>query len=53
MRGDQFVARKRGPPIGLAARHEDGLALFDYPTLVTDAYVLNCFQNVISKSELI
>jgi len=28
-------------------------ALFDYPTLVTVAYVLNCFQNVISKTELI
>jgi hypothetical protein len=27
MGGDQFVARKRGPPIALAARDEDGLAL--------------------------
>jgi hypothetical protein len=28
MGGDQFVARKRGPPIALAARDEDRLALF-------------------------
>jgi len=28
MRGDQVVARKRGAPIALAARHKDGLALF-------------------------
>jgi hypothetical protein len=28
MRGDQFVARKRSPPIALAARDKDDLALF-------------------------
>jgi hypothetical protein len=28
MRGDQVVARKRGAPIALAARHEDGPAFF-------------------------
>src|SRR5262249_50422790 len=28
MRGDQIVARKRGPPLALAARDEDGLAPF-------------------------
>ena len=28
MRGDQIVARKRSPPIALAARHEDGLVFF-------------------------
>jgi hypothetical protein len=28
MRGDQLVARKRGPPIALAARDKDDLALF-------------------------
>ena len=28
MRGDQVVARKRGPPIALAARDEDDLARF-------------------------
>src|SRR5262249_56426347 len=28
MRGDEVVARKRGPPRALAARHKDGLALF-------------------------
>jgi hypothetical protein len=28
MGGDQFVARKRGPPITLAARDKDGVALF-------------------------
>jgi len=26
MRGDEVVARKRRPPIALAARNEDGLA---------------------------
>jgi hypothetical protein len=28
MSGDQFVARKRGPPIALAARDKYDLALF-------------------------
>jgi hypothetical protein len=28
MRRDQVVARKRDPPLALAARHKDGLALF-------------------------
>src|SRR5260221_14442565 len=28
MSGDQFVARKRGPPLALAARDKDDLALF-------------------------
>jgi hypothetical protein len=28
MRGDEVVARKRPAPIALAARYEDGLALF-------------------------
>ena len=28
MRGDQFVARKRGPPIAFAARDKYDLALF-------------------------
>src|SRR6516225_7917799 len=28
MRGDQVVARKGGPPLALAARDKDGLALF-------------------------
>ena len=47
MGGDQFIGRKRGPPIALAARDKYGLALFicepigrslNYmPTLVTDA----------------
>jgi hypothetical protein len=47
MSGDQFVARKRGAPIALAACDKDDLALFfgesierslSYmPTLVTDA----------------
>jgi hypothetical protein len=47
MRSDQVVARKRGPPIALAAGDRYGLALFvcepierslNYmPTLVTDA----------------
>jgi len=28
MRGDEVVARKRGAPIALAARHKDDVALF-------------------------
>jgi hypothetical protein len=28
VRGDKIVARKCRPPIALAARHEDGLAVF-------------------------
>jgi hypothetical protein len=28
MRGDQFVARKRSPPIALAARDQDDFAHF-------------------------
>jgi hypothetical protein len=28
MRGDQIVARKRGPPIALAASDQDSLVLF-------------------------
>jgi len=28
MRGDEVVARKRGPPVALAARHKDGFVLF-------------------------
>jgi hypothetical protein len=28
MRGDEIVARKRSPPIALAARHKYDLALF-------------------------
>ena len=28
MRRDEVIARKRGPPLALAARHEDGVALF-------------------------
>jgi hypothetical protein len=28
MGDDQVVARKRGPPLALAARDEDGVALF-------------------------